>query len=327
MAKPVIAIPLGDPAGIGPEIALKAAVTTPVRTVCRPLLVGDPAVVRFYADRQGFDIAVSAVDQPSAARFAEDSVDVLAVPGFDVATLAPGTVEAEYGRAAHDAAAVAIDLALDGEVAAVAAGPHTQSAIAAAGIAFDGYPGFVARRAGVDPDEVFLMLSAGGRRIVHLTLHLGLREALSRIDRRQVLRAVVAAHAALARLGIETPKIAVASVNPHAGEGGLLGHEEIDIIAPAIADARTQGIDADGPFGADTMFVMDGYDAFVVMYHDQGHIPAKLAGRDGAAFTIGTPIMFATVAHGSAHDIAGKGVADPSALIGTILALAAIGEA
>ncbi|MEX2453151.1 MAG: 4-hydroxythreonine-4-phosphate dehydrogenase PdxA, partial [Rhodospirillaceae bacterium] len=153
-------------------------------------------------------------------------------------------------------------------------------------------------------------------RIAHVTLYLGVRDALAIIDAPRILRTLKAADAALKRIGFAAPRIAVSGVNPHAGEGGLFGSEEAEIVAPAIADARAAGIDAHGPFGADTMYLDTGYDAFVVMLHDQGHIPAKLVGFNGtAAFSIGTPVLFSSVAHGSALDIAGQGRADPGALI------------
>jgi 4-hydroxy-L-threonine phosphate dehydrogenase PdxA len=181
----------------------------------------------------------------------------------------------------------------------------------------------VARETGTDPDGVYLMLCFGSTKIVHATLHRGVRDALALITRENVLRTIAVADRTLKRLGVAAPAIAVGGLNPHAGEGGLFGREEIDIIGPAIADAKSQGIAASGPFGADTMFHMKGIDAFVVMLHDQGHITAKLLAPNAtAAMTIGTPVLFSSVAHGSAHDIAGKGIASPAAMIEAILRLA-----
>jgi len=216
----------------------------------------------------------------------------------------------------------AIKAALVGEVDAVVAAPQNETSIALAGIAFDGHPSFVAHETSTDPDEVYLMLCFGDTKIVHATLHASVRQALEMITRERVARVIAAADRALKRLGVPAPKIAVSGLNPHAGEGGLFGREEIEIIRPAIDAVVARGINATGPFGADTMFHMRGVDAFVVMLHDQGHIAAKLLAQNAAAaLTIGTPILFASVAHGSAHDIAGKGVADPSALIEAVLRL------
>jgi 4-hydroxy-L-threonine phosphate dehydrogenase PdxA len=206
------------------------------------------------------------------------------------------------------------------------AAPQNQTSIAAAGIAFDGHPTFVARETGMSPHDVFMMLWFGDTRIVHVTLHVGVADALALITCDHVGRAIRATDTALRRLGIAAaPKILVSGLNPHAGEDGLFGREEIEIIAPAIAAARQAGIDVTGPFGCDTMFHKQGADAFVVMLHDQGHIAAKLqAPNQAAAFAIGSPILFSSVAHGSAFDIAGKGIANPAALIEAIARLAGV---
>ena len=320
--RPVIAVPIGDPAGIGPEIAVKAAGDATVRAICRPVLVGHEAVVGHYRDLLSPATALRRIESPTAATDA-DGLHLLPVEDTSIEGWTPGIANAACGRATLDYAGAAVDLARAGAVAAVAAAPHNQSAIRAAGIAFDGYPRFVAERTRVDPDSVFLMLVGDERRIVHVTLHLGVRSALELIRRDRVLAAIRATTATLGRMGIERPRIAVSGLNPHGGENGLFGREEIDEIAPAIADAAADGIDARGPFGADTMLLDPHYDAYVVMLHDQGHIPAKLVGFDStSAIPVGTPVIFASVAHGSAFDIAGRGAADPTCLIRTISRLA-----
>ena len=192
---------------------------------------------------------------------------------------------------------------------------------ATANILFDGHPTFVARETGMNVHDVFMMLWFGNTRIVHCTLHVSVAGALALITLDRVLRAIQATDTALRHFGIAVPKILVSGLNPHAGEGGLFGREEIEIIAPAIAEARRTGVDVAGPFGCDSMFNQTA-DAFVVMLHDQGHIAAKLqAPNQAAAFVIGSPILFASVAHGSAFDIAGKGVASPIAMIESIARL------
>ena len=164
-----------------------------------------------------------------------------------------------------------------------------------------------------------MMLVSDRLRVAHVTLHLGIREALDLIDTPRIVRTLSAANTALQRIGIATPRIAVSGINPHAGEDGLFGSEEAEIVMPALDQARAAGIDAHGPFGADTMYLDKSFDAYVVMYHDQGHIPAKLVGFDGtAAFAIGTPVLFSSVAHGSAFDIAGRGKASAGALVWAI---------
>ncbi len=302
-AKPRIAIAIGDPAGIGPEIALKAALNRSVCEFCEPIIVGDFEVLARYA-------------HTLRKKPPENIVDLGAM---NVNFLTPGESDAACGRAILEYAGRAIDIALAGEVNAVVACPQTQSSIKSAGIDFDGYPSYVAKRTGTDPDDVFMMLVSDRLRIAHVTLHVGVRAALDMIDRERIVRALKAADAALKRIGIENPRIAVSGIDPHAGEGGLFGSDDIEIVAPAIEDARNVGVDAAGPLGADTMYLDESFDAYAVMFHDQGHIPAKLLGFNGtAAFAIGTPILFSSVAHGSALDIAGRGKADPSALIWTL---------
>ncbi|MEC7463222.1 MAG: 4-hydroxythreonine-4-phosphate dehydrogenase PdxA [Pseudomonadota bacterium] len=303
LAKPRIAIAIGDPAGIGPEIAIKASLSRKVRNICDPVLVGDYEVLARYAHT---------LRKPTP----KDIVDVGAI---NVNFLTPGESDAACGRAIIEYASKAVDLAEAGDVHAVVACPQPQTSIKAAGVEFDGYPSWLARRTGTRPDDVFMMLVSDRFRIAHATLHLGIRNALDIIDTARILRVLNATNGVLQRIGIERPRVAVSGINPHASEDGLFGSEEAEIILPAIEKARAAGIDANGPFGADTMYLDKNFDAYVVMYHDQGHIPAKLVGFDGtAAFAIGTPLLFSSVAHGSALDIAGRGKANANALIWTI---------
>ncbi len=320
---PKIAIATGDPAGIGPEVSLKAALDAGVRAMCRPIVVGDAQAIRRHAEAARIGARLHVIDDPRDAIFADGAIEVLSVPFDGGAALAFGVNDAAYGRAALSSAARAIAAARAGAVEAVVAAPHNQTSIAAAKIPFDGYPSFVARETGMNHHDVFLMLCFGETRIVHCTLHVGVAQALRLITRERVGRAIRAADAALRRIGIARPRICVSGLNPHAGEGGLFGTEEIDPIAPAIGEAQAAAIAVEGPFGADTMLARKNVDAFVVMLHDQGHIPAKLlASRQSAAFTIGSPILFSSVAHGSAFDIAGKGLASPAAMIEAIARLA-----
>jgi 4-hydroxy-L-threonine phosphate dehydrogenase PdxA len=303
---PRVGIAIGDPAGVGPEIALKAALDERVTRICRPVLFGDPRAIAVHAASSGITTGVETV----------------ALDHFGVAPLAIGEVRAAHGRAAVDAARAAIEAALAGDVAAVVAAPQTELAIRQAGIEFDGYPSFVARCTGVPADDAFLMICFDAMRIAHATLHVSLRRAIELVTPERVGRVVRAVHDTLRRIGIDAPRIAVGGLNPHAGESGMFGAEDRDVIAPAIAAARAAGIDADGPFGADTMFHKSGYHAFVVMFHDQGHIAAKLlAPNRSAGLTIGTPVLFSSVAHGSALDIAGQGRASAEAMVEAVTRL------
>ena len=304
-----IAIPVGDPAGIGPEIALKAAREPAVLAACDPILVCDPALLERHAKSCGIKVDFS-------------QIKVLACPQPETASLGFGVVSPVSGRASIAFCAAAVKAAMAGDVDAVVAAPQHETSIAQAGIQFDGHPSFVARQTGTDENGVYMVLCFGDTRIAHCTLHRSVREAITLITRQNVARTIRATDAALKRLGIAHAKIAVSGLNPHAGEGGLFGREEIEIIKPAMDTVAAEGLNVAGPFGADTMFHMPGFDAFVVMLHDQGHIATKLLAQNAAAaLTIGTPILFASVAHGTGHDIAGKGIANPAAMIEAVLRL------
>ena len=324
MLLPRIAIATGDPAGIGPEIALKAALDARVRGVCRPLLVGDPAAVELHALGANLSPSLHLIDKVADADWGDGAVNLLDARDGNNAPVKLGTVDAAYGRASLASASRAIKAALAGDVEAVVAAPQTERSIAAAGIAFDGYPSFVARETGTPINDVYLMICFDESRIVHATLHVSVREAVALITPERVERVIRVTDASLKKLGIAQPKIFVSGLNPHAGEDGLFGSEEIEIIAPAIARAARSDINVEGPFGADTMFRKKGCDAFIVMLHDQGHIAAKLLAEHAAsALSIGSPILFASVAHGTGHDIVGQGIANPAAMIEAILRLAA----
>jgi 4-hydroxy-L-threonine phosphate dehydrogenase PdxA len=321
--KPIIAIPVGDPAGIGPEISLKAARDPDVRAIARPILVGDPGVIERHADACGLPADFLILDRLNGADWPEKSLPLLAVRSNELADFPFGSASAASGRLSLAAARVAIRAALDKHVHAVVAAPQNQTSIALAGIAFDGYPSFVARETGLAPHDVYLMLCFEDVKIVHCTLHVSVAQAIALITRERVGHVIRVTDRTLRRLGVDNPKICVSGLNPHAGEGGLFGQEEIEIIAPAIEAAAAAGIAVSGPFGADTMFHKRDVDAFIVMLHDQGHITAKLLARCATAgLAIGSPILFSSVAHGSGHDIVGKGVADPTAMIQAIARLA-----
>jgi 4-hydroxy-L-threonine phosphate dehydrogenase PdxA len=270
-----------------------------VRALCEPVLVG----ARDVLEAQG------------------SSFEKLALVEIKKREFHVGEVHPEHGRAALDAARAAVEGALAGEYAAVVAAPHSETAIHAAGVEFDGYPSFVARTAGLAPEEGILMLCFAHRgrevRIAHVTLHAGVRRAVEMISKERVLRTIRAAHETLKRIGLERPRIAVGGLNPHAS-----GDEEARAILPAIDQARLESILADGPIGADTLIPRKGYDAYVVMLHDQGHVAAKLlAPYRSAALAIGTPVLFSSVGHGAAFDIAGQNRADPAAMVEAITRL------
>jgi 4-hydroxythreonine-4-phosphate dehydrogenase len=320
--KPKIAIASGDPAGIGPEISLKAALDPAVRAACHPIVVCDTRMLERHVSACGMKADLRVIAHPDNARMSGELVNVLHCVMSDTATLEIGANSAAAGRGSIAFCRAAVKAALAGEVDAVVGAPQNETSIALAGIKYDGHPSFVARETGTDEDDVYMMLCFGEMRIVHATLHRSVRDAISLITQDKIARVIAATDAGLRRLGIDKPKICVSGLNPHAGEDGLFGREEIEIIKPAVDAAAAQGISVAGPFGADIMFHKKGFDAFIVMLHDQGHIAAKLLAENStAALTIGTPILFSSVAHGSGHDIAGKGIANPAAMIEAIMQL------
>src|SRR5712691_6249777 len=274
--KAKIAIVTGDPAGIGPEISLKAALDPAVRAACNGIVVSDASVLERHAKACGIEVDIRTIDRVGDADWSDDRLNVFACAQPDLAALDFGACSAVSGDASLAFARLAIKLALAGEVDAVVAAPQNETSIALAGIAFDGYPSFVARATGTDENDVYLMLCFDDVKIVHATLHRSVRQAIEMITRENIARVIAATDRALKRLGTAAPKLAVGGLNPHAGEGGLFGREEIEIIKPAIDAAVARGIAAMGPFGADTMFHMAGVDAFIVMLHDQGHVAAKI---------------------------------------------------
>ena len=295
-AKARIAIAIGDPNGIGPEIAVKAAKKFAGGSV-EPVLVGDAFVIREYGG-QGLAIAP--------------------VTALDAAGFLPGRIDSRAGAATVAYIREAVRLVNEGEVAAIVACPQSETAINSAGIPFSGYAGLLAQLTKTPEDEVFLMLVAAGLRISHVTLHESVRSALGRISVERVVAAGLATVKAVQRLGVSNPRLGVFGINPHAGEGGLFGDDDDRITLPAVARLKALGVLAEGPAGADVMLSQRKHDVYLAMFHDQGHIPMKLLSPlRSSALSIGTPVLFSSVGHGSAHDIAGKGVADPISVIET----------
>ncbi len=318
MTRPRIALALGDPAGIGPEIALKALLDDQVWALCEPLLVGEAEVLRRHAAPCG--IAVTAHDDGTLMVGSRRvALEPVAAGG---AAVPLAQVSPEAGRATVAYARRAIELALAGRVDAVVACPHNETAVNRGGLAFDGYPGFLADVAGVPRDQV--MLVSERFRIVNVTLHVALRQALDLLTVERIVTAAHAAQRALGRLGIARPRIGVCGINPHAGEHGLFGDEDDTIVRPAVARARAEGLDIAEPVGADALLAGGGYDVYLAMYHDQAHIPIKLLGIGASSgIPIGTAVLFSSVPHGSAFDIVGKNQANADAITNTLKRLAA----
>jgi 4-hydroxy-L-threonine phosphate dehydrogenase PdxA len=302
-----IAIAIGDPNGIGPEIAVKAAQRFAGHPTIKLVLVGDGYVIQDAEQKVGLNLPIEFVDSKLLDREA----------------YAPGTLDPRAGKATVGYATVAVTLAQRGNVDAVIGCPHSETAVNRAGIRFNGYPGLVADLTDTPRDRAFMMLAAQGLRICHATLHESVGSALARLTPDLIVELAAATLVTAKKLGIAQPRLGVFGINPHAGEDGLFGDEDERITKPAVAALKKAGVAVDGPVGADLLLSQRQHDFYLAMFHDQGHIPIKLLSPNRAsAMTIGVPITFASVAHGCAFDIAGKGVADPTGVIETIQMIA-----
>jgi 4-hydroxythreonine-4-phosphate dehydrogenase len=309
---PVVGLTMGDPAGIGPEVIAKALASgAPVLERCTPVVIGDAGRLRLAAGICGVATDIPCIDLAN--------VD----PALPFGQLSPGA-----GQAAYEYVVRAVELALAGELDAICTLPLNKGALHAAGHDFPGHTELLAHLTGTD--EVSMMLDTGSFRVVHVTTHVGLIDAIEAIEPELVLRTIRRADAALRRAGVERPAVGVCGINPHAGEGGLFGRgEEEEKIAPAVAAARAEGVAVEGPLPADTAFYRarrGDFDVVVAMYHDQGHAPVKVLGiENGVNVTIGLPIVRTSVDHGTAFDIAGTGKADERSLIAALEAAVALG--
>jgi 4-phospho-D-threonate 3-dehydrogenase / 4-phospho-D-erythronate 3-dehydrogenase len=325
--KPILGISMGDPAGIGPEICVKALMLPSVYERCRPIVVGDAAVMRQAVSQLSASIHIRSVKNVSEATFTSGCIDVYDLANVDLATLKLGEVSAMAGNAAFEAVRRVIDLAMNGEIDATVTAPINKEAIHQAGHLFSGHTEIYAHF--TQTDKYAMLLADTDLRVIHVTTHVSLRKACDLCKKERVLDVIRLLDDACRQFGILKPRIAVAGLNPHAGENGLFGDEEILEIIPAIEAANQQGFQVEGPVPPDTMFVkavQGKYDGCVAMYHDQGHIPFKLEGFQwdnekqtmksvkGVNITLGLPIIRTSVDHGTAFEIAGKGIASPDAL-------------
>lgn len=332
MERPILAITMGDPASIGPEITVKALARQEIYQICRPLVVGDACMLERARRVTGLeDIRVHRVTASTEAEYAPGTIDVLDMRLVDAEALPVGRVSAAAGEAAFRYVEKAIALAMADEVDGTVTNAFNKEAVNLAGHHFSGHTEVYA--AYTHTKNYTMMLARGDLRVVHVSTHVSLREACDRVKKDRVLEVIRIAWQACRDLGIDRPRVGVAGLNPHSGENGLFGREEIEEIIPAIEAARAQGVEVDGPVPPDTVFSKargGWYDIVVAMYHDQGHIPLKLLGFvynrerrawdtvDGVNITLGLPIVRVSVDHGTAFDQAGSGSASPSSLINAI---------
>lgn len=322
-----IAVTMGDPAGIGPEIILKALHHPTVYGQCLPTVYGDLAWIRRVAAHLGFDDSVlEAADPlvrqvgPAAAQAKAGVVLVRQSTSVDLRGIVPGELSADAGKAAAESVLGAAKAVIAGEADAIVTAPINKEAIALGGYPYAGHTELLAEITGTR--SYGMLLLAGNLRVIHVSTHVSLSDAIRRVRAPRIVECIRLGHAACLQLGIECPRVAVAGLNPHAGEHGLFGSEDANEIAPAVAEARSLGIDASGPHAPDTIFcrsVAGEFDLVVAMYHDQGHIPVKLLGiDDGVNVTVGLPIIRVSVDHGTAFDIANKGCAREGSMLEAI---------
>ncbi len=308
-----LALTMGDPAGIGPEIIAKALRDQRLASSC--LVIGDAARLALASRLCRLPLAWVGVAGPEEAEKVRTGIPVVEA-GPVPPDLPFGRLSAAGGEAAFRCLSRALDLALAGQVAGIVTAPLNKEALHLAGHHYPGHTEILAERCGVS--DWVMSLSGAGLNIFHATAHIPLAEVPSALTTARILRALELGHEALARMGAKAPRLAVAGLNPHAGESGLLGGEEGRVIAPAVAEAKGRGWDVTGPVSPDTVFsrhAKGDFDGVVAMYHDQGHIPFKLlAFETGVQFTLGLPLVRTSVDHGTAFDIAGKGVADHRSL-------------
>lgn len=328
MDKITLAITMGDPAGIGPEIAAKAFNTSSVYDICNPLLVGNAKVMEDAVKLNGLSLKINRVQNVRQARFSYGVMDVYEIPSDHLAEIKHGKVSAPAGDLAFRSVHKAIELAMSGDVDGTVTGPINKESINLAGHHFSGHTEIYAHYTGT---EKYAMLLADEKiKVTHVSTHVSLRKACDMVKRQRVLDVIRLTYDGLKRIGIDNPRIGVAGLNPHASDGGLFGAEETEEIIPAIGDAKKLGIQAEGPFPPDTLFSLangGSFDGCVAMYHDQGHIPFKLVGFiwdeekqamksvKGVNITLGLPIIRTSVDHGTAFEIAGKCIASAEALL------------
>jgi 4-hydroxythreonine-4-phosphate dehydrogenase len=319
--RPLLAITLGDPAGIGPEVIIKALGHADVYEQCRPLVLGDQRIlVRAMSWIREVNLTFDVVTDPDQGQYQAGVITLLDLQNADPAAIQPGRVSAAAGRAAVEYVLRACDMTMAGETDAVVTAPLNKEAMNLAGYHYAGHTELLADRTGAE--KVSMLLTGPKLRVVHVSTHVALSEAIRRVTSQRVEEVIDLAQHSCQALGIARPRIAIAGLNPHASEGGLFGDQEAKEIQPAIERARARGLQVTDPQPPDTVFlraVKGEYDIVVAMYHDQGHIPMKLLAFDsGVNVSMGLPIIRTSVDHGTAFDIAGAGKAREESMLEAI---------
>jgi 4-hydroxythreonine-4-phosphate dehydrogenase len=316
LTKPVIAITIGDAAGIGPEVVIKALSTEEIYQLCQPVVIGESTTLVRIAGVIGKGLQLNTVTTPDQSAGKFGTIDILDMHNLKGENIVFGRISSECGKAAMEYIAAAARLALDGKVSAIVTAPINKEATALAGYSDIGHLEYLARVTGAT--EYATMLVSGSLRVVHLTTHYPLTKACSYVKKDRIINRLILTDKSFKQWGFQYPRLGVAALNPHGGEGGLMGKEEINEIIPAVEKAVGMGIDARGPFPADSIFnraIAGEFDAVLAMYHDQGHIPVKVFGFEkSVSVALGLPFIRTSVDHGTAYDIAGKGIADSQSM-------------
>lgn len=318
--KPLLALTMGDAAGSGPEIITKALAIPEIRTTCRPVVIGDAATMQAALKITGAPGNIRSIKKLPEAMFQEGTIEVIDLHNIQLERLVRGRVDAMAGKAAYQYIKLATNIALSGECDAIVTSAINKEALNNAGYHYDGHTQLLAELCGVP--FVAMMLVSGNLRVSHVTTHISLHRAIKLIRPERILTVLKLTREALPLMGVNKPHIAIAGLNPHAGEGGLFGDEEAQYITPAVESARKQGINVTGPLPPDSVFfrAAEGqFDAALAMYHDQGHIAVKMLGiTEGVNITLGLPIIRTSVDHGTVFGKAGKGTADATSLVQSI---------
>lgn len=329
--KPILAITMGDPAGIGPEICARSLSHHEIYSTCRPLIVGDASIMQKAIDLLGLDLKVNPIHDVKDAKFTPSVADVFDLGLIDLNTFEWGKVQVQCGNAAFQYVKKAIDLAMANEVDGTCTAPLNKEALHKAGHNYDGHTEIYATFTGTK--KYAMLLADGPLRVIHVSTHVSLRKACDLCKKARIIEVTELIYDACRQFGIENPHIGIAGLNPHCSENGLFGWEEAQEIIPAVEELQKRGFNVEGPIPPDSIFAKakcGKYDGVVAQYHDQGHIPLKVLGfnwdpetgkmlpQKGVNITLGLPIIRVSVDHGTAFDVAGKGIAAEEALLSSI---------
>lgn len=318
--KPLLALTMGDAAGSGPEIITKALAIPEIRMICRPVVIGDAATMQAALKITGAPGNIRSIKKLPEAMFQEGTIEVIDLHNIQLERLTRGCVDTMAGAAAYQYIKLATNMVLSGECDAIVTSAINKEALNNAGYHYNGHTELLAELCGVP--SVAMMLVSGNLRVSHVTTHVSLRRAIELVRPERILTVLKLTQEALPSMGVDKPRIAIAGLNPHSGEGGLFGDEEAQYIVPAVESARKQGINVTGPLPPDSVFFRTAggqFDAALAMYHDQGHIAVKMLGiTEGVNVTLGLPIIRTSVDHGTVFGKAGKGTADATSLVQSI---------